>query len=115
MPPAVAPLKPPVDAGPPPPPPPPQQVGCDMAIQHGYTGYKAELAFLYEISLNVSPWNAWHLTQDSPTDIVNIPNVRCDDPAKHDIDDTARPAHNRCDMGADECDNCTQTSNEGGH
>ncbi len=114
--PAVAPVGPPKDAGAPPPPPPPQQVGCDMTIVHGYTGYKAELWFEWEVSLSTpSAWDAWHLTEASPTDVVNIPNVTCDDPAnpKHDIDDTARPAHNRCDMGADECATCTQTSNQG--
>jgi hypothetical protein len=103
--------KPAPDAGPPPP---PQQTGCDMAIAHGYTGYNVELAFLREFPVNYNAFSAYHLTQESPTDVVNIPNVICNNPALHDIDDTLRPAHNRCDMGADECSDCSQTSNQGG-
>ena len=114
MPPVAEPPPPPIDAAPPPP---PQQVGCDEHSGHGFTGYQVDLRF----AGGNNPFTKWHLTpltlvsEGSPTSVVNIPNVDCSNPTDpvHDIDGLARPAHNRCDMGADECDTCYQTSNNG--
>jgi hypothetical protein len=88
-------------------PPPPQFTGCDVG--RSYTGYNVNFEFLG----GSNAFTHWHLTQFSPTTVVNIADVKCDDPANptHDIDDKLRPAHNRCDMGADECDSCYQTAN----
>jgi hypothetical protein len=88
------------------PPPPPQFTGCD--IGKSYAGYNVNLNF----AGGNNAFTAWHLTQFSPTTVVNIADVQCDDPTNptHDIDDKLRPAHSRCDMGADECDSCYQTA-----
>lgn len=80
----------------------PQFDGCDT--EHGFTYDSVDMQF----AGGDDPFTAHALTRMTPIYPVNISNVSCQ--GMLDIDQQARPAHSRCDMGADECADCTQFS-----
>jgi len=80
----------------------PQYASCD--IEHGFTYDNIDMKW----AGGGDPFTAHALTRFTPLYPVNINNVSCQ--GMLDIDQQPRPAHARCDMGADECADCTQFS-----
>lgn len=80
----------------------PQYANCD--VEHGFTYDNVDMKF----AGGSDPFTAHALTRFTPIYPVNISNVNCQ--GTLDIDQQPRPAHSRCDMGADECADCTQFS-----
>ena len=76
----------------------PQLDGC--RTDHGYSHDVVDL----RLAGSSDPFLTYSLTPFTPLDVVNVSNVSC--AGLTDIDQAARPAHARCDMGADECSNC---------
>jgi hypothetical protein len=76
----------------------PQYQGC--TLEHGFSDDNVNLQF----AMGNDAFTQYSLTLFTPLSVVNISDVVC--AGLSDIDMALRPAHARCDMGADECANC---------